>query len=513
MKSGIPHVWDLLPRPLSNGPAVLAGAGATCVVTALCIAVAGWLPSHGVAMFYILAVVAMAVAFGTTAGIATATAAFLAYNFFFVHPTFTFTISDPRDLLALLIFFAVAVATGSLAGRMRDVAEQARQKSQSLETLNALALRLSRAMSEGDVASALMSQSSQAVAVPACLLRVSGQGLTPWTQMQDDPVLNTADWQAAQRAASIKQNVYPAVDGWSGPRWQFYPVLVRNSAVAVLGLNLLRSNDAEHATIEAMVHQAATAFERLSLEAEKRAVEREVETERLRSALLASVSHDIKTPLAAIQGAATSLRELGSRMPESSKSELVTTIEEEAVRLSRFVTNMLDMMRFQSGPPAIKNDWVDLADTLGATVAHARKMLPAFRIRLDVAVAPAIVLGDETLLERVFLNVIENSANASKSGGEIKVALCHAQHGFNVVVEDYGTGIAPADLPRIFEKFYRAPCATARGSGLGLAISKEVMTALGGTISVASPITGLGGTRLTLYFPCAEQPSGEGTLQ
>ena len=492
---------------------MLAGVAGAGVTTLLCVAIAGWLPSHGVAMFYFLAVVAIAVACGMLAGITTATAAFLAYNFFFVHPAYTFTISDPRDLFALLMFFAVAIAAGSLAGRLREVAEQARQRSQSLELLNALALDLSGAMSADDVVSVLTLQANKASGVPACLLRATERGLTMWSQPGNGAALNSADWQAAQRAVSMRQNVYPAAEGWLGPQCEFRPLLVRNSVAAVLGLYRLRSDDSQNAMLDAMVHQAAVALERLSLEAEKAAVVKEAETERLRSALLSSVSHDLKTPLAAIQGAATSLRELGYKMSEASKAELVATIEEEAVRLSRFVTNMLDMMRFQSGLPAVSKDWVDLADTLGATVAHARKLLPTASIRLDVTVNPAIVQGDEMLLERVFLNVIENSVNATQSGGAIKVALRTEPHGFQVVVEDGGTGIAPEDLPRIFEKFYRAPGAKSRGSGLGLTICKEVMSAMGGSISVESPIANAGGTRLTLHFPCAEHPHSGGEWQ
>ncbi len=128
--------------------------------------------------------------------------------------------------------------------------------------------------------------------------------------------------------------------------------------------------------------------------------------------MLSSVSHDIKTPLASIKGAVTSLRELGPKMPEESRSDLLAAIEEEAERLSRFVTNILDMMRFESNV-AVSWDWIDLGDTIAVTVARARKLMPRAKLSLEVPDAPAMIWGDETLVEHVFLNVIENAVNFS----------------------------------------------------------------------------------------------------
>jgi two-component system sensor histidine kinase KdpD len=461
-------------------------------------------------MFYILAVVASAVTFGVVAGLATATAAFLAYNFFFLPPAYTFSISDPRDFVALLVFFAVAIATGSLAGRLREVAEQARQRSNFLETLNSLALRLSAAASPDEIAEALVLEASKAAGEPAVLLRRNDRDLTVMSKHPGTEPLSTEDWQAAQRCASSGQTIYPVAAGWPGSRYEFRPLRVGSTLAGVFGLHQRAFDETRDATMDAMVYQTALAWERLSLQAEKSAAERQADAERLRSVLLSSVSHDIKTPLAAIQGAVTSLRELGPKLSDDSKTELLATIEEETVRLTRFVTNMLDMVRFQSGAPNIRTDWIDLVDTIGASVARARKTKPGARITFDAEASPAIVRGDETLLDHVFLNVIENAANASPEGGEIGVSLRSTDSGFCVDVVDQGPGIAPDVLPRIFDKFYRAPGTKTQGSGLGLTICKEVMTALDGRISVQSPATIKGGTRISLHFPEAENHTTTG---
>ncbi len=479
----------------------MSGVLCTALITIVCAAIDGLLPAHGVSMFYILAVVGSAVAFGMISGLAAAISSFLAYNYFFLQPTYTFTISDPRDLVTLLIFFAVAIATGSLAGRLREAAEQAHQRSQSLETLNSLATRLSGARSAHEVTGALRLEASRMSGQPVIILSTTEDGLKYASAAPDSAALNTADWQAAQRCAASRQTIYPVASGWEGSHYEFRSILVENRVAAVLGVGQSQFDEGHDAAIDAMVQQTASALARLSLETAKTEAERQAENERLRSALLSSVSHDLKTPLAAIQGAVTSLRELGSKLPDESKSELLATIDEETLHLSRFVTNMLDMVRLQSGPLELGNAWIDLADTLASAVRHARKIIPGLAIKLDIRVAPALVWGDESLMEHVFLNVLENAANASPLGEDITVILrASGEAEYRVEIEDSGIGIAAEVLPRIFDKFYRAPGSRTRGSGLGLAICKEVVTAMGGSITAESPLVHGRGTRLTLTF-------------
>lgn len=507
------RAWAWLPKPLRGARALLSGVVSTMCVTALCAAIDSALPAHGVAMFYILAVVGSAVAFGMLSGIAAATASFLAYNYFFLQPTYTFTIANPPDLVSLLMFFAVAIAAGSLAGRLREAAEQAQQRAQSLETLNALATRLTRASGASDVTEALRSEASRISGQPAIILLASRNGAEELSAAPDMPPLSTADWQAAHRCAASRNTMYPVAAGWDGSHYEFRAIAARDRVAAVLGVRQSSYDEANDAAIDAMVQHTAAVLERMTLEAEKSAVEHQAEAERLRSALLSSVSHDIKTPLAAIQGAASSLRTLGTKLPEESKSELLATIEEEALHLSRFVGNMLDMVRLEAGPAGLGKTWIDLADTLATAVRHARKIMPDARIRLDVRIAPALVQADEVLLEHVFLNVLENAAHASPHGAEITVVLeASKRESYRVEILDDGPGIAHDVLPHIFEKFYRAPGTKARGSGLGLAICKEVMAALGGRIAAESPIANGRGTRMSLTFPKAHTPAATGDL-
>lgn len=501
------NFWDSLPQPLSGFAALGLGLLLTALTTIACLGVVPWLPAHGVAMLFLLAVVGGAVAFGMLCGLSAAVSAFFAYNYFFLQPVSSFAISDPGDVISLAVFLGVAAASGSLAGRLREVADRARARSSSLQRLNAVAARLSSASTFSDVVEGLTQEASTACSGSAAVMRCAADGAVE-PQAPADLSLSTADWQAAQRSLVTRQAVYPASPGWQGSAFAFYPIVVREKGEAILCIPAEAvADNASDAMFCAMARNAAVALERISLEAEKSTVRKEAEAERLRAALLSSVSHDIKTPLASIQGAVTSLRELGSQMPEEARADLLIAIQEESERLLRFVTNLLDMTRLQAGASGVLEDWVDLGDIVSASVVRARQLMPRARIDLDTSSVSAIIRGNETLLEHVIVNVVENSVNASDGDAEIDVKISENPEVYRVTIEDGGSGIAPEDLPQIFDKFFRGPETARRGSGLGLTIGREVMRAMGGTISAESPIAGGRGTRITLTFPKPDQAS------
>ncbi|MGL4396487.1 MAG: sensor histidine kinase [Hyphomicrobium sp.] len=475
--------------------------GLTAIITAAGLVLSHWLPAHGVAMLYILAIVTSSVALGTWTGLSAATLSFLAYNFFFIAPAYTFAINDPRDMFALFVFYGVAAATGSLAGRMREVAERARQRAASLKALNDFAAGLSGALTIGAASQALASEAAKLFSSPAVVL--GGEDLETRASVPDHITLDSADVQAAQRAARNKDAVYPSARGWPGSSFEFHPVLAGDRRVALLGLQRHETLSLEEdEALQSMLQNAAIAFDRIALEGEKAAARQDAERERLRSALLSSISHDLKTPLASIQGAATSLRELGSRMPDETRADLLLTIEEEAVRLSRFVTNLLDMTRMDSGEPDITRDWIDLQDIIAASVARARRLLPTAEFVIDVAAPNALVRGDAILFEHVVLNVLDNAARFSAERLPIVVRLRQTSDDYTVTIDDQGSGIRPQDLPHVFDKFYRGSHSpSVPGTGLGLAIGRRVVAAMGGVISAESPLENGRGTRISMCFP------------
>lgn len=231
-----------------------------------------------------------------------------------------------------------------------------------------------------------------------------------------------------------------------------------------------------------------------------------LEGERYREALLSSISHDLRTPLATIMGAVTSLRQLGERMTAESRDDLLQSIEEEGSRMSRFVSNLLDMTRIESGTLKPKGDWVDVSDVVQSAVERARKYFPGKAIETGIAADLPLIEGDSVLLGQVLFNLLDN---AVKYGGGEPVNVYARRDGQDVLISvtDLGRGIPPAEIDRVFEKFYRRgrPDGRAPGTGLGLSIARGFVEAMGGRIHAESPAVKKKGTRIVIRFPAGEK--------
>jgi two-component system sensor histidine kinase KdpD len=240
----------------------------------------------------------------------------------------------------------------------------------------------------------------------------------------------------------------------------------------------------ERRLLDALVDQAAVAIERVSLArglAETRVL---AETERLRAALLTSISHDLRTPLASILGAASSLRSFADKYDPEQREDLLATLEDEAERLNRFVGNLLDMTRLESGAIELKLDLVDLGEIVGAALQRAGSVLARHRIEVEIAADLPMVRLDAILFEQVLFNLFDNAAKYASPGSRIDVRARRDGDVVAIGVIDEGPGIPPDDLERIFDKFYRVQAQDRRraGTGLGLAICRGFVEAQGGRI-------------------------------
>ena len=228
-----------------------------------------------------------------------------------------------------------------------------------------------------------------------------------------------------------------------------------------------------------------TLGERLSKESLEQAAR--LEGERFRSALLSSISHDLKTPLATITGAVSSLRELGDKMTPESRTDLLVSIEEESDRLARFVANLLDMTRIEAGTVDAKRDWVDVGDVIHGALQRAARYFPGRVIETSIGKNLSLIRGDSVLLGQVLFNLIDN---AVKYGGEAPISIYARIDADDVVISitDAGKGIAAKDLENIFEKFFRRGKSDGRtpGTGLGLAVTRQFVELLGGSMDVKS---------------------------
>ncbi|MGE3918955.1 MAG: DUF4118 domain-containing protein [Hyphomicrobiaceae bacterium] len=462
---------------------------------------------QNLSMVFLLAVLLCGIQLGTASAIAASVLSFLAYNFFFIAPLYTFTVAEPYEVLALLVFLVVAFVTGSMAGRLREQAIATRVRAETTQALFDFSRKISGLSKLDDVLWLLASQVSAVGKGKAVILLDQGKGLLIEASWPPDDELATSDWAAARWAHEKLEPAGRNTDTLPSARFHFRPLTGSKGAIGAVGIDPGDGDDslseAVTATLQSFIEQAAIAIERIALVEQASKAETAAEGERLRAALLSSISHDLRTPLASIVGSVTSLRTLGDRMSKTDRSELLATIEEEAGRLSRFVSNLLDMTRLEAGAVDIRRDWVDVADVVSSAVERARKAFPRRRIHTAVSEEMPFVRGDAALLEQVLFNLLDN-AHKYSGAGSTTVVKAHAEPiRIVLTVTDQGIGIPADALEKVFDKFYRVAGSDGRapGTGLGLSISAGIVKGMGGTIKAESPLVDNRGARITIELP------------
>jgi len=238
---------------------------------------------------------------------------------------------------------------------------------------------------------------------------------------------------------------------------------------------------------------------RIRLEAAAaRDAEVRIQSERMRNALLSAISHDIKTPLASIYGAATSLVEQGDWLDAEDRGELAKNIVSEAERLNRVVSNLLEMTRFDAGVE-IRKDWQSVEEIVGSAMGHSESLLPGRQIQITIPADMPLIRVDDVLIEQVLVNLLENIAKYTPPDSSIEIIGAFSQTSVVLSVRDHGPGLAPGDEERVFEKFFRGPAEGVRGVGLGLAICRAIIEAHGGTIRAGTNM--YGGTTISIVLP------------
>ena len=503
------------PSPLSLAGGIGAAALSVAAAVGAGLLLEHWLHLPNLSMIFLVAVIFCALRFGLWSAIAAAVLSFFAYDYFFVEPVYDFSISEPQEILALLVFLVVAVITGLLAGRVREHSLHMTQRIDSARALFEFSRKVSGAATLDDVAWAAAAQAQKALQARCVVTLAPVDGelrlAAAWPPIDALEVgeMGAARW-AFEKAepAGWRTGTLPNV------RFQFRPLVTPRGVVGVCGVQPKRGDEPispqDDRTLSSILDQTAIAIDRAQLmEQSIRAAALE-ENEKLRTTLLSSLSHDLRTPLASITGAVTSLRELGDKMSASDRQDLLASIEEEAGRLSRFVKNLLDMSRIEAGALEVRRDWVDVADAVRGAAQRARKAFAETKIAISVAPNLPFIRADANLLQQVLFNLLDN---ANKYGGGAAVAVHARQEGGDVVVTvtDEGPGVKASDLERIFEKFYRGgrPDGRKAGTGLGLSICRGLVEAMGGSIAAQSPALRRRGTRMVLRFPAAEARGAE----
>ncbi|MCO5731199.1 sensor histidine kinase KdpD [Rhizobium sp. SSA_523] len=466
------------------------------------------MPLPNISLIFLLGVLGAAALDGYVGALLAAAFSTLAYNFFFIDPLYTFTIAAPHEVFALFVFLAVAVVSGGFASRIRQQASVAGMRATALQSLYDFSRKLAGTAKRDDAVWLAVSQLQVSLKRSVVFLLPSEGDLQMAAAWPPDTELDVTDMAAARWAQSRRETAGAGTGTLPNSRFQFRPLLGPHDIVGVCGIaHLSRDFDLnEERAVAAVLDQTAIALDRARLADETLAQAAKLEGERYREALLSSISHDLRTPLATITGAATSLSALGDRMDAETRRDLLASIEEESGRMSRFVANLLDMTRIEAGTLKPKQDWIDVSDVVQSAVERIRKYVPDGLIETGIAPDLPLIRGDSVLLGQVLFNLLDN---AVKYAGHDAIKVFARRDGAQVIISvtDLGRGIPPEDLDRIFEKFYRRgkPDGRAPGTGLGLSIARGFVEAMGGTIHAESPAFKKKGTRIVLRFPAADE--------
>ena len=486
-----------------NAASLAASVGMVAGATLCAHVVRSAIPAPSLALVFLVAVLFSSVTFGFWTGVATAGLAFLAYNFFFVDPVMTLRVTHAEDILALCVFVLVAGLTGLLAGRLREEANAAGRRADLLEQLSRFSNDLGNAGTPEEIERLLSEHLAHIGHAGSVIMAVDG---TQTVQRQAVPAgisLSLDDLQAADRALRHQTPELATAAGWSGNRFSFYPLTGSLPCAVVAGVEVESQSPELEQAIASTIEQARAAIDRLRFAGEAAEERLKAERERLRSALLSSLSHDLRTPLATILGSVTSLRQLAGSLPEDAREDLLQAIEEDTRRLTSYVSNLLHMTRLQAGLD-LRLDWADPNDILNGAVSQAHKAFPACAITVLPCPQVAPIHTDATLLQQGLFNLIDNALKVSPAGAPVRVSVIREASQILFAVEDEGPGIPASEQTSIFEPFIRGKGASAAGTGLGLAISTGIVQALGGSIRVESPVAGEGGARFRIAVPLKE---------
>ena len=493
------------PRPYAFALLTIA------VAVGLGMAVWPWIGSKAVDLLFITGVVAVAVRFGLWPSLFASVVSALCYNFFFTEPFYIFMISEPADAVAVVFFFIVAILVSNVAARARIQAVTAMARARSTELLYAFSRKLAGAGTLDDVLWATAYQTAVMLKVNVVLLLPEDGSIAVKAGYPPEDSLDAADLAAAKWAWESKRSAGRGSDTLPGAKRLFLPMNTGRGAVGIVGIDSEKPGPLltpdQRRLLDALMDQSALAIERVRLVEDLDRAKRAAETDRLRSDLLTSISHDLKTPLAAVLGAAGTLRSLSDVLDQQAKADLVATIIDEAERLNRFIANLLDMTRLESGAVVPNAALHDLGEIVGSALERASKILVRHRVEVDLAKDLPMVSIDPVLFEQVLFNLLDNAAKYAPAGTTVRIQSWRDRDSVVLQVLDEGEGVPSGDLEQIFDKFYRVQKAdqVRAGTGLGLAISRGFIEAMQGTISAANR-TDRRGAVFTITLPVPAQP-------
>ncbi|MDR3591740.1 MAG: sensor histidine kinase KdpD [Negativicutes bacterium] len=417
----------------------------------------------------------------------------LAFDFLFVPPVFTFTVEDIRFVWSFVTFLVVAFIIGGRTELLRYEAATARLREKNTRALFEFSREIVAVIDMDTIAMELAEQAANALGRPVSVLLPDEDGrlaVRAEYQPGTGPVTG-AKTDSAENAVAMWVYEHRQVAGRStetlpGAQYLYLPLNTRENAVGVLAIRIIEKfiTPQQRRLMDVWAGLAAIAIERVKLTERAREATVLLESDRLRNALFNSISHELRTPLASIMGSASTLVDgIGMYSPEE-RLELLENIKDGASRMDRVVANLLDTARLESGMMQLKTDWCDIQDIIGAALSHLPEQIKGRKLDFSVPDGLPLLRGDCVLLEQVVVNLVDNASKYSPPASPIEIKVSCGNDQLRVSVADHGTGIPPAELAQIFDKFYRAQqrLSSAPGTGLGLSICKAIVEAHGGSI-------------------------------
>ena len=472
------------PEPKLAPGMFVRGAIPVAVATAIAVLLREAVGMADIAMIFLAAIAASATLAGRWPAIAASILAVAVFAILFVPPIGAFAVDDLRFTITFAVMLLAGILISSLTARIRRQSSAARDREERTAALYALTRALAGARDTTAIATVAVAQIESVFDSPAALLvpepgasgglRAAGGG---------ELALDERDRAVAEWAFEHARPAGRGLDTLPDARVMALPLAVEGKAIGALVIvpDARLTDPAQRHLLETFVAQITLAFDRSQLAEDARQAELRATTEELRSSLLSSVSHDLRTPIGTVLGAATTLLDGGEALDAAVRTELAATVRDEAARLGRLVSNLLDMTRVESGALNVKREWVPVEELVGAVMTRLEPHLEGREVRIAVPRELSLSV-DPVLFEQVLWNLLENAVKHTPEGTPIDLVASGGEREVSIEVADRGPGIPPAILPRIFEKFVRASAGEG-GVGLGLAIVRGIVRAHGGTIA------------------------------
>lgn len=493
------------PKPVtSRTHAYIAAVGVVIITVGLAFLAHRLMPHASLSLLFLTGVLVVSVRTGLGPSLLASILSFLAYNFFFTPPYYTFEVADDSDVATLIFFLIMAAITGNLAARMHQEMDKRRSSLRRTSILFEFSRRISSAAGAETVHEALADHLSQSLDKSVVVLMANNEGIPVIrTHAGRTQTLNPDDIEIAWSQDSPT----PIVTG----SWNFLKLISNNKPIGMVAIHGHIDMD-QIDLVRSLCNQAIVVLERTQLVTDLEQARLVTETEQLRSALLSSVSHDLRTPLASIIGSTSSLLEYGESFSENDRCELLTTILEEAQRLDRYIQNLLDMTRLGQGSLKLRRDWVDLHDIVSSSITRLQNALKGIVIDIDIAETVPLLWVHGVLIEQAVVNLLDNAMRFSPENGRIRITGRSGDNRIEMNICDEGPGIPENEREKIFDMFYtvrRGDMGTLQGTGLGLAICRGMIAAHGGDVSAHNGLNNRGTCmRITLPIIRPDEISG-----